>query len=432
MTRGPADSAVPPTVVLGSVWHDDNKGDSAIAEGVLALLGEALPRGRFVIASMLDVRHAGFASAYRHLRRAFPDLRVLPSPVPKPEPGTRGAGDLARWVARGGLAWLWLRAGVPTALARAVAASDLVVANGGHSLYAQSGPSSWVRLARILYPYWLARRLRRPYVVFGQSLGPFTDRLSRRWVAGVLRHAERVLVREALSLEVARDLGVPDDRLALVPDPAFALTPCMTPAVRSIQARHGLEAGGYWVITVRQAYARAGRAAATAAFLKEMARFVERALADDPERRVAIVAHTLGPVASEDDRSPSRELRAILASDRVPLVEDDLSPRELSALYGGAAWVVGTRFHSVILALVAGAPTLAVSYFGPKTHGIMRSLGLENLCLDLASFDADEAWARIGRQDVAALKVATATAIEGYRVELRAAVAALPVVRERR
>ncbi len=414
-----------PTVVLASAWHDDNKGDSAIAEGVMELVAEVEPGVRFVVASMLDARHPGFATAYRHLKRARPDLQVVGSPVAKPEPERRASG-LVRWFFGATSALVALALGARGGdLARRILDGRLVIANGGHTLYAQRGPSSWIRLVRILYPYWLARRFGRPYAVFGQSLGPFDDPLGRRWVAGVLRHAERVCVREALSLDVARGLGVPEARLALVPDPAFALTPSPTPAVRAVQERHGLRAGAYWVVTVRQAYGRAGRAESTAAFVAEMARFIERALSAGRVERVAIVAHTLGPVPSEDDRIPARALHAAVASDRAVLIEDDLAPRELAALYGDAAWVVGTRFHSVILALVAGTPTLAVSYFGPKTHGIMRMLGMEALCLDLATFDADEALARIERQDVGALTANAAAAVERFRGELRAAMADL-------
>lgn len=418
-------SASTADVVLASVWHDDNKGDSAIAEGVLTLLAEARPDARLTIASMLDERHPGFASAYRHLLRTFPQAHVIPSPVPKPERGTSAAALVAAAL-RGAAAIAALAGSRRTPLAKAIERSALVVANGGHTLYAQRGPASWIRLVRILYPYWLAQRLRRPYVVFGQSLGPFDDALGRRMVSGVLRGAERVFVRERLSLGVARALGVALDRLETVPDPAFVLTPLATERVRGVQARAGLVRGAYWVVTVRQAYAREGRETETRTYLEEMARFVAAALAAGRTQRVAIVAHTIGPVASEDDRLPARELHQLIASDRVVLIDDDLGPRELAALYGDAEWMVGTRFHSVILALVAGTPTLAVSYFGPKTRGIMSMLGMDDLCVDLATFDARAALERIERADVGAVTAGAAVAIDGFRTDLRAAIAKLP------
>ena len=412
------------SVVLASVWHDDNKGDSAIAEGVLTLVREVRPDARITIASMLDEGHDAFSSAYRHLRGTFPDAVVIASPVPKPERATLRFASIARALASTTAAFGALALRARTPLANAIAHGDLVIANGGHTLYAQRGIGSSIRLARLLYPYWLARRFGRPYVVFGQSLGPFDDPLGRRLVADVLRGARRVLVREELSRDVARSLGVPEARLAVVPDPAFALTPNDDDGtVDALLERVALKPGAYWVVTVRQAYAASGRAEATDAFVAEMARFIGLALERGHVERVAIVAHTLGPVPSEDDRRPARALHQRVASDRTVLIEDDLGPRALANLYGRAAWVIGTRFHSVILALVAGTPTLAVSYFGPKTRGIMTMLELDDLCLDLATFDAEEALARIGRQDAEAVVQRTTVAIERFRADLRAAAA---------
>lgn len=409
-------------VVLASVWHDDNKGDSAIAEAVLMLLLDVRPGADVTLAAMLDTEHPGYATAFRHLLHAHTEATVIPSPLPKIE-RSRALGDtvgaMVRTVTR--LMALALPGRAP--LAEAIRRSTLVVANGGHTLYAQRGPGAWFRLLRILYPYWLARRLGRPYALFGQSLGPFDGRLGRAWVGGVLRGAERVLVREELSRDVALELGVPPERVAVVPDPAFALTPSVTDRVRAVQSRVGLEPGHYWVVTVRQAYSASGRAEATARFIDEMARFVALALQRRLVPRIVIVAHTLGPVASEDDRLPARALHARVRASGAVLVEDDLSPRELAALYGDAAWVVGTRFHSVILALVGGTPTLAVSYFGPKTHGIMQMLDLDDLCLDLATFDAERAIERIEAADPRAIAMHTRSTIEAFRVRLRDAAA---------
>ena len=408
--------------MLASVWHDDNKGDSAIAEAVLMLLLEARPGAGVTLAAMLDADHPGYATAFRHLARARPEATVVPSPIPKLE-RSRAAGDTVRAMLRSvsGLAALALRQRTP--LAEAIRRSALVVANGGHTLYAQRGPGAWIRLLRILYPYWLARRLGRPYVVFGQSLGPFDGTVGRAWVGGVLRGAERVLVREELSRDVALALRVLPERVAVVPDPAFALTPSATDRVRAVQARAGLAPGRHWVVTVRQAYEATGRVEATARFVDEMARFIDLALHRGLVSRVAIVAHTLGPVPSEDDRSPARALHARVRASGAILVEDDLSPRELAALYGDAAWVVGTRFHSVILALVGGAPTLAVSYFGPKTRGIMQMLEMDDLCLDLATFDAERAIERIEAADPTAIASNARSTIEAFRARLRDAAA---------
>lgn len=404
--------------LLASVWHDDNKGDSAIAEGVLELASVAFPDADCVIASMLDQGHASYPSAFRHLSRRFPAHRIVPSPVAKPELGRAPVPELLKWLvtAAGSLIALVLR--LPSDMARAVSRSSLVIANGGHTLYSAVGPATLIRLSRVLYPYWLAQRYSKPYVIFGQSLGPFEAGLGRVLIGRVLRRAELVVVREELSRTAALDLGVDELRVRVVPDAAFLMLPQRTESVESTQRRAGLSGRAYAVVTVRQAYSKQGREAATRAYLAEMARLIEGLIDSGAVERVAIVAHCLGPVPSEDDRLPSRELEALLARGDVVLVEDDLAPAELASLYSDARWVIGTRFHSVILALVAGTPTIAVSYFGPKTHGIMKMLGLESLCFDIAGFDAEEVLAAIAGCDTADLRLKIEEAVDALRKAL--------------
>lgn len=414
--------------VVASVWHDDNKGDSAIAEGVLTLAAAAFPEGAAVAASMLAEDHQSFPTAARHLRRAFPTLKVVPSTIPKPELSAGRGRQLLAWAVRTAYALFALVTGARTALALAVRQSSIVIANGGHTLYSSRGPASLIRLVRLLYPYWLARRFGRPYLVLGQSLGPFEPGPGRWLASSVLRGAERVFVREELSRETALELGVRSDNIGVIPDPAFLLEPDASTAVQRLKDRTGLRDDEYIVITVRQAYAKKARGAVTTTYLREVARLIRRLLDEGHTTRVAIVAHCLGPVPSEDDRIPSRELFALVGGEGVVLIEDDLSPRELSALYGCASWVVGTRFHSVILAAVAGTPPLAISYFGPKTRGIMKMLGLEPLCFELSEFSADDAVAAMAHHDTEAVAADMGRAVAGFRARLWSIVGVLRTV----
>lgn len=413
-----------PNILLVNTWHDDNKGDSAIAEATISLLLERWPAADIALVSLLHDSHPGFASAYRHLQNRFPDLRIHGSPIPKLHVDRN-----RNWAhVRGALSWVERACRGLVALAAPqwstpmldpFERADLVIANGGHTLYSRGWrPTDWIRLYRVMFPMLIARRLGTPYAIGGQSLGPFGDSVGRAWVRSVLRNAQRVVVREGTSHEIALDLGVPEDRLEQMPDMAFALQPRPSSAVDRALDEHRLSNTQFWVITVRQAYARKGRRRETERFLREMEELIRGAL--DRAERVAIVAHTLGPISSEDDRIPSRSLyEPFRDDDRVVLVEEDFAPSELATLYGRAELVVGTRFHSVILALIAGTPSFAISYFGPKTHGIMRSLDMEDLCADMHDFDAVEALARIDARDPSTLRPYISERVSAMREELR-------------
>lgn len=379
----------PVRIALVNAWHDDNRGDSAIAEATIGLLRNRWHECAITVVSLLDDHHPEFQRAYRHLRRHAGETEFVGNAMPHLD----RAGGRAAMVVKVGRFAASLP-GVLLALARpggtrrsafvAVRDADLVVVNGGASIYShRHSPLAWVNLFRVLLPVLFAERSHRPVLFLGHSLGPFPDAPSRRLVSLVLRRADRVVVREPASGELATALGVDPTRLSVTPDIAFALDPRPGPGVDALLARHELETGRFWVVTVRQIYQTTQRAERTQRFLDEMARFVDETLASGDTDKIVLFAHTIGPVANEDDRPIAHRLKALLPDDRVVVVDDDLDAGEIAAFYGHAALLVGTRLHSVILALVAGTPAVAIAYFGPKAQGTMRLVGRESLCVDI-------------------------------------------------
>ena len=74
----------------------------------------------------------------------------------------------------------------------------------------------------------------------------------------------------------------------------------------------------------------------------------------------------------------------------VYLVDEDLSVHDLFDLYGSLDFLIGTRFHSVIFALLMGVPAIAISYSSPKAYGIMKMIGLERFCLEISNIKLKE------------------------------------------
>ena len=104
--------------------------------------------------------------------------------------------------------------------------------------------------------------------------------------------------------------------------------------------------------------------------------------------RVAIVAHTIGPTEEEDDRFTIHEVYALMEPRslvKTALVDDDLSPAELTRLYGGARLVLATRFHAAVLSILAAIPVIAIPKYGYKTQGALDDLGLEDYVIELPS-----------------------------------------------
>jgi colanic acid/amylovoran biosynthesis protein len=105
---------------------------------------------------------------------------------------------------------------------------------------------------------------------------------------------------------------------------------------------------------------------------------------------VVLFAQCRGPSVAEDDRLVGARLRARSAlPERVFLIEEPLSPSALQAAYGQMDYFIGTRMHSVILALNAGVPALAIGYLH-KTSGVLEELGMADRYYDINTLTAVE------------------------------------------
>jgi polysaccharide pyruvyl transferase WcaK-like protein len=73
------------------------------------------------------------------------------------------------------------------------------------------------------------------------------------------------------------------------------------------------------------------------------------------------------------------------------------TPEELVALTGRAVVTVATRYHSVIMSLLAGTPVVSIGY-GEKHRAVLLQLGLEDTHRDVETFDPVEVVAMVEDQ----------------------------------
>ncbi|MGH9279911.1 MAG: polysaccharide pyruvyl transferase family protein [Acidimicrobiales bacterium] len=382
-------------IVLANAWHDDNKGDGAIALATVDMLRRRYPGAELRVSSLLHPSDPAFPTAYRHLRLLFPDTVVTASPCPplRTERGLRQIGAAVRWA--GGIARAYARGVIRRgALPGCLDGADLVVMQGGSNVF-DSGRGvvlGFLRLAQVLYPAWAASRAGVPTVFLGHTLGPFPPGPARWLVRRVLRRSRSVVVREPRSHHLAERLGVPADVVRTAPDLAFAVTPDDSGLVEQILVGHGLRNRDFAVFAIRRHPYRGERE--RRALITTLARAARRLMDEGVVAQVVVVAHTVGPTPVEDDREISRHL-AVEIGRAVPVVERDLTPPELAALYAHARVVVSVRLHGAVLALSAGTPAYAISYFTAKTSGVMDALGMGDQVASYDHLDEDELVARV-------------------------------------
>ena len=383
-------------VLLANHWHDDNRGDGAITEGILTLLHDAVPGAQVTVTTLWEDGPLAHGATRHLVAAAGAGCTVRPSPAPTELRGRTGertrartAADAARLVARSLPDAVAVRAGVPVPSWRdTVAAHDAVVLVGGSNVFDDARVPAVLgvpRLQAVLGPVQAAVRLGRPALVLGHTLGPFAHAGGRDTARRMLAGADLAVVREARSVDVARSLGVRTVEEA--PDMAFALEPVASPRVAALLTGLPWDAARTLVLSVRR---HPTLRDADERLVAQFAAAARALVAAGDLDGVAVVPHTVGPTPVEDDRPLSAALLRALAGVPAVLVPDDLAPAELSAFYGGTGAVVAVRLHAAILALNAGTPTFAVAYLTGKTHGVMAQVGLPDAVGDFASVTADQ------------------------------------------
>jgi colanic acid/amylovoran biosynthesis protein len=380
-------------------WDDSNKGDAAITIGVLNTLrfndvADRLQVSSYVVhSSDEDMTHA-----FRHVRGSHPEVELVPCHFPALSRSIGKIKALVRFC-RSALKLLFPNLLRDTPLDTAVRKASIVVSNGG--LYFGFQPSSLMfniyHLVAFSYPMLLARRLGRPYVLFSQSFGPFPSALLRAWMRFLVSHSAGAWCRESMSQEVLLKLGADKNRLKVIPDAAFGIKS----DPRANRAQHlfpQLRPQEYVAVSLRSLVPSGFSEEAEQRYRASFREAIEW-LVTDRKMYVALVAHTLGPVSDEDDRIITREVYETLNPEiaaKVVFCEEDLSPGELCNLYGQARLVIATRFHAVVLTICGGAPVIAVPYFGVKTQGAFKDLGLSSLVLEVSNMTSDSIIAKLG------------------------------------
>jgi colanic acid/amylovoran biosynthesis protein len=275
-------------------------------------------------------------------------------------------------------------------LLRAFAAADLVLACGGGYIYAAGpgdGLSGWFGF--MLSGCVLALLMGKPLVLLPQSIGPLHDDFQRRAVRWVGRRARLTCVRERRSLDLLQQLGCAQRALRL-PDMAFGAPSGTAPALAlldhagQLATPHAFRVGMTVLNWSGQSFTFTRQEAYEDAMLGCIDTLTTRGGV------IVLFAQCCGPSVSEDDRPVGARLRARAAMpERVFLIEEPLPPPVLQAAYGQMDYFIGTRMHSVILALNAGVPALAIGYLH-KTSGVLEELGMADRCYDINTLTAAE------------------------------------------
>lgn len=247
------------------------------------------------------------------------------------------------------LEWGWYDSwgrGKALRLIRAFLSHEIVIVGGGDLIRDDRGwRVFWYTMEKIL----LAHLIGRPVYLVNVGIGRPQKRWSRLVLGWALRRCRRIIVRDARSLQLARELGF-DDVTVFAPDIVLTLAPTAPP----------FRAPRYIAVALRRGVAVASRFQ----FGEEQQAGLAQALDEIVERtglEVRFVPFQIIPEL-DDDRTHHEVQRRMRHADRTYREPWTGDPSRILAMLAGAEVVLAMPLHAAVLAAAARVRTLLIAY----------------------------------------------------------------------
>ncbi len=264
--------------------------------------------------------------------------------------------------------------------------ADLIVSTGGTYL------NDVYDLDHTLFDYEVALALGRPLVFFTQTMGTFARPEYRDPFRAVFNEARLILLRDDASLRNLRALGVRRTPMHVCADAAFALA---EPPVLEAARERPLPLGARMkvAVSVRQwpHFQKTTEEAGMQGY-RQAIRTATIHLVEQHGAEVTFLSTCQGiPEYHYDDAQVALEIVQELPARVKEHVRVDRRfhhPLKLHRRLRDYDWVLATRMHMAILALVAGTPVLPISYEF-KTKELFARLDMEHWVHDIETLEGD-------------------------------------------
>ncbi len=268
--------------------------------------------------------------------------------------------------------------------------ADLVVFCGGGSPGGYGG-KNLVRNA--LCPVLLARRAGAPIYFSGLSLAPMSRWLNRKVATWTLNQASYITLREPLSTNVLRELGVKTP-YKVTADWAILLQPIGDTNARDLLRRESVPLHrrlfGMNLRDIRAINPEGQPDRLCTPYFEDMRQLVERTIR---EMDAELLIFSMNQPPASNDLAFADSLIATLPETvrrHVHVLRGDYAPSQLKGMIGQVQAFIGTRLHPSIFAVSMCIPTLTI-HDHLKVRGFMSLAGMIKWHLPANGFAIDQA-----------------------------------------
>lgn len=253
--------------------------------------------------------------------------------------------------------------------------SDLIIAVGGG--YFRTSPSivTMMNLLLMLNPLQFAHYLKKPTVLYTQSVGPFYRSIESKLVSHAFKKVPLILIREETSVKLLKKMGVENNVKRSV-DSGFLFS---AKKPFNLREKFSIPSSQMLIgVTVRKWLSGEAQSDYESAVAKALDELIREHTAS-----VVFIPQVTSVFNGDDDREISKAVYERMSYKQAAhVVTDDLSHYDVKSMYNELDFILGTRFHSVIFSLTSYVPALAIEY-EHKTSGIMNDLDLSEWTLKI-------------------------------------------------
>jgi polysaccharide pyruvyl transferase WcaK-like protein len=261
-----------------------------------------------------------------------------------------------------------------------------------------------------------AKLCRRKLLFVSVGAGPIHRRLSRWFVKAALALADYRSYRDGFSRDYLDSIGFKRARDAVYPDLAFSLPAALMPGGSSEEGQRPVVGVGLMTYYDRRSTSEHGETIYRE-YLGKLATFVTWLLEHNYTVRL-LIGDAAYDTRVMNDLRESLGQRGVTGNLRL-IAQPITSHVEVLSQLAATDFVVASRFHNVLLALMLNKPVISISYHD-KLNALMAGFGLEPYCQDIEHLDLDRLTGQLTalERDAAILKPRMQPTTAAYREAL--------------
>ncbi len=241
------------------------------------------------------------------------------------------------------------------------------------------GGGLFTNLTKRAYFIWAiqafkAIRRKKPLIMYGQSVGPVKGATRKRIVKKLFNKAVFIAVRDEESKKELKKLGV-KKKISLVPDPIFCLD--------DQKSQSPVHEKKKIIVALRHP------ANLPEDFYAKLTDFLNWMI---EERKNAV---SFAVFQTPDDRViTDKIIEGIRGNENVSILPEFQKAEDVLKAFSEADFIIGMRLHSVLAAIKARKPLMAISY-APKVKNFMEYAKLKDLVIDTDITDLKEKYLKL-------------------------------------